>query len=345
MKFGILDFPTESSVETEVLGPGAQITCYGASHERDLPDDIAELIAVMVWHNIYVSAQTLHRLDQCRVISRIGVGFDSVDYRLAGELGIPVVNVPDYGTNEVANHAFALLLAANRKLNLYQDRIRQDPAANWRPTAVGEIHRLRNAVLGIVGLGRIGTAVAMRARAFGMRVAYYDPYLPDGYDKAYQVQRVETLEELVGMSDFLSVHAPLTSETDGLVDAALLAHAKPGMTLVNTARGPIVALDAVYESLKRGHLGVFAADVLPGETPDPNHPLIVAYTERESWLDGRLLLTPHAAFYSVESFREMRTKAALQMKRAAEGIPLRNCVNAAYLKNPRTPVALASPPD
>jgi phosphoglycerate dehydrogenase-like enzyme len=339
MHFGILDHLTESSVETQVLGSEAQVHCFACRDEAQLPDRISELVAVMVWHEIVVTARTLRQLKSCRAIVRVGVGYDNIDYVCAGQLGMPVVNIPDYGTNDVADHALALLLALARKIYVYSEAIRASPVRNWKHDIAGEVYRLTGATLGIIGLGRIGTAVALRAKALGMRVAFYDPYLADGYDKTYQLQRIDSLEELLHVSDFLSIHAPLTEETEGMINRDTLAHCKAGMTLINVARGKIVSLDAVYEALEEGRLRGFGADVLDLEPPDSMHPLVRAFVGREAWLDGRLLLTPHTAFFTEESHLEMRRKAAMQMARAAAGLPLRNCVNAKFLKEPRTPIA------
>ena len=293
----------------------------------------------MVWHEIVLSNKTLRRLQSCRALVRVGVGYDNIDCECAGELGIPVVNIPDYGTNDVAVHALTLVLALARKLSVYAGAVRVNPVSNWKHDIAGRIWRLDGTTLGIIGLGRIGTAVALRAKAFGIRVAFYDPYLDDGYDKTYQVQRIESLEELLQISDFLSIHAPLNEETSETINKDSLAHCKADMILINTARGKIVSLDAVFGALVEGRLHAFAADVLDPEPPSSEHPLIEAYSNREAWLDGRLLLTPHAAFYTEESRHEMRKKAAGQMLRAVRGRPLRNCVNERFLKQPRTPIA------
>jgi lactate dehydrogenase-like 2-hydroxyacid dehydrogenase len=339
MQFGILDHLSECSVEAQVLGPEAVIHCFACTDEAQLPEQISELEAVMVWHEITLSSKTLRQLESCRALVRVGVGYDNIDCECAGELGIPVVNIPDYGTNDVADHTLALLLALSRKLSVYDTAVRVNPVSNWKHDIAGRICRLEGTTLGIVGLGRIGTAVALRAKAFGISVAFYDPYLDDGYDKTYQVQRVESLEELIKVSDFLSIHAPLTKETEEMINKESLAHCKADMILINTARGKIVSLDAVFEALAEGRLQAYAADVLDPEPPSSKHPLIEAHSNREAWLDGRLLLTPHAAFYAEESRREMREKAARQMLRAVRGLPLRNCVNAKFLKQPRTPIA------
>lgn len=338
MTFGIVDQSAECETEAAVLGPAADVRALVCTNEAQLTDDLGDIAALMVRSGVKITARTLERLTACRAVVRAGVGYDNVDAEAAGRLGIPLVNVPDYGTNEVADHTLALLLASWRRLGAYHDALCADPVAGWRYDGAGPIPRLTGATLGIVGLGRIGTAVALRARAFGMRVAFYDPYVADGYDKAYQFERASSLADLVRQSDCLTLHCPLTDETERLVDAALLAAARPGLTLVNAGRGRLVALDAVYEALRSGRLWAFAADVLESEPPDPSHPLLAAVARREPWVEGRVLLTPHAAFYSVEALHEARTKGAEQLLRAARGEPLRNCVNLASLQAPRTPV-------
>lgn len=338
MKFGILDCFYEPDIERGILGIGHEMIGYACRNEHELPDDIAELDGCMIWHYLSISEETLLRLKNCRAIVRVGVGYDSVDYVKAGELGIPVFNIPDYGTNDVADHCFALVLASCRSLFSYNNSIRKDIKKNWNPEIGGEIHRLTNANFGIIGMGRIGSAVAARAKAFGMKVKFYDPYLPDGYDKSYQIERVGMLDELFAVCDYVSVHAPLTGETKGMVHADILARAKDGLVLINTARGGIVNLDDVYFALKSGKLRAFAADVLESEPPDENHLLVKAFIRQEKDITDKVILTPHAAFYAEESRREMREKAGKALLDCANNIPMRNCVNQEWLINPRAKV-------
>ncbi|GHU43757.1 hypothetical protein FACS1894190_14550 [Spirochaetia bacterium] len=330
MKYGILNFSTETTVEDEIIG-GESIQCFKCKSEDDLPDSISRLEACMVWHELQVTKTTIDRLKNCKVIVCVGVGFNNVDTKYAGSAGIPVVNIPDYGTNDVADHTFALLLSLCRKITTYNSKLKENPALNWDVSLGGVIHRLTNAKLGIAGLGRIGTAVAGRAKAFGMDVSFYDPYIPDGYDKSLNIKRFSDLKSMFAVSDYICIHTPLTDETYHMIGAEVLESAKTGITLINTARGAIVDLDAVYNSLKSGKLGTFASDVMEIEPPENANPLIRAFSKGEPWLDGRMILTPHSAFYAVESRHEMREKAARQMWNAVNGIPLRNCVNKEYL--------------
>ncbi len=175
---------------------------------------------------------------------------------------------------------------------------------------------------GIVGLGRIGTAAALRAKAFGFRVAFYDPNLPNGADLAIGVARARTLDALLTQSDVLSLHAPLTPQTRGMLGARELALLPDGAVLVNTARGPLVDLDALAAALRDGKLAGAALDVLPAEPPvAPEPALLSAYRAREAWLEGRLIVTPHSAFHTPQAWADIRRKAAETMAAALEGKP------------------------
>jgi len=338
-KFGILDYTNNADIERQIIGSLGEVIQFNAKNEDDLPNGIEELDGAMVWHYINVSQKTLDKLKKCKVLVRIGVGYDSVDFRYAGSIGLPIVNIPDYGTNDVADHAFSLLLTVCRRITVYNDALMAEPVLNWTPEIGRNIHRFTGRTMGIVGMGRIGTAMAQRAKSFGMNVAFYDPYLPDGYDKTYQVNCIDNLNELFKISDYISVHIPANEETKGLINEEIIRSSKPGLTLINTARGAVVSLDAVYNGLKDGLLDNFAADVLENEPPNKEHKLIKAYSNKEDWLYGRMVLTPHSAFYAMESEHEMRVKAAKQMLNAVQNIPLRNCINAEFLVNQRTSVA------
>jgi D-3-phosphoglycerate dehydrogenase/C-terminal binding protein len=267
-----------------------------------------------------------------RALVRSGVGFDAIDLAAWGRQGVAVFNVPDYGTSEVADHAIALMLALTRGTATYHDALRTDPVRGWSHLAAPAVRRLREAVFGVVGMGRIGLAAATRARGFGMRIAFFDPYLASGMEIAVGAHRCSTLAELMGMSDVLSVHAPANDETNGLLDAAALSQARPGMVLINTARGSIVDLDALHEALRENRILAAGLDVLPKEPADPMHPLFVAWTAREPWLDGRLTLSPHAAFYSPASLRDMRVKGIETIVRHLKTGDLANCVNREFLQ-------------
>jgi len=275
------------------------------------------------------------RLKSCRIMVTPKVGFDNIDLAAWGELGIPVCNVPDYGTQEVADHAMALLLSLMKGITFHTRELKQDPRGLWRPALNPYGKRLSACTCGIVGLGRIGTAAALRAKAFGMDVVVYDPYISNGSELAVGVRRVHSLQELFGQCDVVSVHAPLSPETEKLINAEVLAASKPGLVLINTARGPIIDLDALYEALKADQIQAVGLDVLPVEPADPEHPLIKAWAAGEEWIDHRLLITPHSAFFTPESVYDMRFKGGeVAMTYLQEG-RLQNCVNGDFISERR----------
>jgi phosphoglycerate dehydrogenase-like enzyme len=259
---------------------------------------------------------TIAQLQHCKGIVRAGVGYNNIDIEAADRRGIPVCNVPDYGAEEVADHAIMMLLAVVRRLLPSHDSIRR---GGWEVPIVYGVPRLRGRTLGLVGCGRIGTATAIRAKAFGLDVVFYDPYLAPGFEKAIGVRRASSAEELFEQSDYVSVHCYLDEDSRHLVNANRLARMRAGGVLVNTARGPIVDQEALIEALDSGHLAGAGLDVVEREPLDDDrlrsHP--------------RVILTPHVAFYSVEGFLEMRRKSAEEVRRLLLGQPLRCPVNAA----------------
>jgi D-3-phosphoglycerate dehydrogenase/C-terminal binding protein len=240
--------------------------------------------------------------------------------------------VPDYGTTEVADHAVALMLALARGLVSYHARLLADPHAGWHWSGAPLVRRLRGRTFGIVGMGRIGTAASRRARAFDMEVCFYDPYLPDGAELGLGYRRVDSLAALLRASDVVSLHCPLTADNRNMIDAAALAAIKPDALLINTARGGLVDLGALETALRDGRLAGAALDVLPEEPPDPEHPLIQAFRRREPGLDGRLLLTPHVAWFSPAGRADLRRKSAETVRDFLLAARLRNCVNQAALE-------------
>jgi len=323
----ITDFVADDlAPERAVLGDAADVVALNATRETYLTGKLADADAVMTYHGVTVSATTLYELTRCKVIARGGVGYDNIDWKYARAKGIPVVNVPDYGTEEVADAAIALVLALTRGVNLYNARLRRG-LGPWSHAPAAPLTRLRGRVFGVVGLGRIGTATAVRAKALGMDVAFYDPYKPDGYDKALGVRRVETLPELLRQSFVVSPHCPLTPETRHLIDAKAIALMPSGSYLVNTSRGGVVDTTAIPAAVRSGQLAGAGIDVFEVEPPPDDHPLVKAWRDPADPCHDRVILTPHSAFYSEEGLRDIRVKAATACRRALLGEPLRNVVN------------------
>ena len=325
------NYQGEPELERAAAGEGMELVFF------DAPADVTEAAwraadGVVTYRGTAQVTAAMGMLDRCRVVVRGGVGYDGLDLAELGRRGIAVCTVPDYGTTEVADHALGLMLTLRRGIGVYHDRLREDAAAGWRWAGPPCIDRLRGRSFGVVGLGRIGLAAARRAAAFDMRVRFFDPYLPDGADLATGYERVRSLEALFESSDAVTIHTPLTDETRGMVDAALLRRLPEGAVLINTARGPIVDLDALHEGLRAGRPAGAALDVLPAEPPRAPHPLLAAYMAREPWLDGRLILTPHAAFYSPPGLEDLRRKAIGTAAAHLRDGRLRNCVNAHLLR-------------
>lgn len=251
-----------------------------------------------------VTERVLAALPRVGIVSRYGAGFDTIDTAACARRGVWVANSPDYGVGEVATHALAMALALLRHLAIYDRDVK---AGRWSYLSPGPIRRASDLTVGILGLGRIGKRFAHLARNCFARVIACDPYIIDGDFPAY-VGRVG-LEDLFATSDVVSLHVPLNDETRGLVDAGLLGRMKRGGLLVNTARGAVVDVDAVLARLDDGTLDGAALDVLPVEPLATTHPLAC---------HSRVLLTPHAAFYSTAAEVELRRKAALNIVQWAQ---------------------------
>lgn len=317
----------DDSVERRVFGPEVRVVVRDTKTLAALTDvDCAEADGLMILRQ-RVSEADLARFTKLRCVVRMGVGYDSIDRKAAADRRIMVCNVPDYGTTEVADHAIALALALRRGLLLHHEWQRAEPPAPWRAVFDPLIRRSSVQTFGIVGLGRIGTAVALRAKALGFRVAFFDPYRPNGADLAIGVERAATLEELLARTDTLSIHAPLTPETRGLIGAAALALMPAGAVVVNTARGPIVDIEALAAALKSGHLAGVGLDVVPVEPPvEPVPTLIAAYRARAPWAAGRLIITPHSAFHTPQAWEDIRAKGAETMRAALLGPRAQNVI-------------------
>ena len=312
--------------ERKILDEIADLTALGARSEQELAGRIEKAHALIVYHETTLGRHSIQRLEQCKLIVRGGVGVDNIDCHSARQQGVPVANVPDYGSEEVADSAIAMTLALTRGTHLMNSRLREGEGP-WSYQQAVPLVRLRGRGFGVVGLGRIGTATALRAKALGMDVAFYDPYKPDGYDKSLGIRRLETLSELLAQSLVVSVHCPLTDVTRHMIDAAAIARMPRASYLINTARGAIVDTKALPEPLASGHLAGVGLDVLEIEPPPDDPPLILAWRDPKHPAHHSLILNPHAAFYTVQGFLDMRTKTAEACRRALTGQPLRNVVN------------------
>lgn len=322
----VTDALAEIGPERKILDEVAEVKLLKTNDEADVAKQGAEADVLLVYHTIKLSERTIAALPKCRGIIRCGVGYDNVDIQAAGSRGIVVCNVPDYGTEEVADHALMLLIAIARRLLVADKSVR---AGNWDYQVAAGTPRLRGRTLGVIGCGRIGAALVLRAKVLGMRVVIYDPIQPDGLEKSLGVERCHRLEDLLKQAEFVSVHCPLTAETKHILNAKTMALLPRGAYVVNTARGPCVDPNGLIEALEAGHVAYAALDVAETEPLNDerirNHP--------------RIVLTPHTAFYSVEGYQEMRSKGAEEARRILLGEAVRNPVNLGVLKNARCRVS------
>jgi D-3-phosphoglycerate dehydrogenase len=249
-----------------------------------------------------IGADLIARLPRCRIIARYGIGVDNIDVAAANRAGITVTNVPDYSVEEVAVHTLALILAMIRRLAAADRKVRD---GGWGLDGLRPIPRLSTLRFGLVGYGRIGQRVARALGALEGRVTVHDPYLVARPD----LPPLVALDELVASSDVISIHAPLTPQTRGLFDARLIGAMPRGSLLVNTSRGGLVVVDAVFEALRTGQLAGAALDVFEQE------PVDAARLESVP----NLLVTPHMAYYSEQSLAESQRKAATQVAKVLSG--------------------------
>lgn len=297
-------FPDTATEEAIFAHIGAELSVLADASTHDIALKAADADALLTTYAA-IDAQTIAALQRCKVIARYGIGVDNIDLEAAKAAGITVTNVPDYCVEEVADHTVSLLLALARKLLPGHSSVL---GGGWGIKPVRPLHRIRGQRLGLIGFGNIGRAVATRAVTFGFDVMVYDPYLAPA-DAGPRVTLEPDLEAILTTSDAISVHAPLTPVTRGLIDGDALRRMKPGAVLVNTSRGPIVDSDAVVEALRSGHLGGAGLDVF--ETEPPNAKALQDVPN--------LIATPHSAFYSEEAINESQTKAATCIVRVLQG--------------------------
>ena len=327
----ITDFVWPSTApEREVLvaglGDGVEVVEALDGSEATLAALAADCDGIMTCF-AQVTPAVVRAAERCRVISRYGVGVDNIAVDVATELGIPVTYVPDYCVDEVSDHVMALLLAWNRQVGFYDGVAK---AGRWEGTpSPHPLTRLRGQTIGIVGFGRIGRAVADKARAFGLDVLVFDPYLPVGAARPDGVSAV-AVDDLLAASDYVTVHTPLNDETRGLIGATAFGLMKPTAYIINCARGPIIDEPALIDALRDGQIAGAGLDVMESSAPPADHPLFSM---------DNVIVTPHVAFLSQQSVLELEVRTAQATVDVLQGRMPEFLVNPAVL--PHSRVALA----
>lgn len=304
--------------EAILRGNEASLVYGDAKMEADLIELTRDAHAII---SVYapLTEKVIQSLQQCMIIVRRGIGYDNVDVETATKKGIPVANVPGFCVDEVADHAMSLLLCAIRKLISARDRVR---SGQWDFRQFAPIPALRDCTLGLVGFGRIGYAMAQRARGFGLRVQASDPFASVELVAKQGVSLV-SLEELLRSSDVISLHCPLTSQTHGMFSKQEFEIMKPSVVLVNTSRGALIDESALCEALESGKIGFAALDVLTQEPPEVKNPLLRM---------ENVIVSPHVGWYSERAVRLLGEKTAEEIIRVFEGYPPKSLLNPEVLK-------------
>lgn len=314
-------FPSMEDEARMFRGMDAELVVGQCREEDDVIELCRQADAIL---NTYarMTPRVMENLERCRVIVRFGIGYDNVAVDAATRRGIMVANTTDYCIDEVADQALAMLLACARGL-FPAGRIARD--GTWDLAKMPVLRRLRGQTLGLLGIGRIGTAVAARARGFGLRVAACDPCVEEAAAREAGAELTD-LDTLLRTSDYVSVHAPLTPETEGMIDAGAFARMKPTAFLINVARGRIVNQADLVRALRQGDIAGAGLDVLEREPPEAGDPVTT--------LDN-VVLTPHSAWCSEESRAEMRRRAVGQVVSVLKGELPYSLVNREALRAPR----------
>ena len=295
-------FP-DSKIETEVLGRAdAELVLASAKDSATLAREGADADGLLVVY-AEVTPEVIAKLDKCKVMVRCGIGFNNIALKEAAARGIKVANVPDYCQGEVADHAMALFLSLTRQIYHYVSQVK---GGGWSSADAPPMPRLQGGVFGLLGCGSIGIGVGRRAQAFGMSVVTFDPYANEAALSAAGIKRIDDLDTFLSVCDCVSLHVPMTPETERIINARTIGKMKRTAVIVNTARGPLIDEEALYDALKAGIISGAALDVLTTEPPP--RPLKLAELPN-------CLITPHAAFASTGATPELRTKAAEEIVR------------------------------
>jgi D-3-phosphoglycerate dehydrogenase len=272
---------------------GAELILAQVQKEEDLIRVCKEADGLVNQYAL-LTRRVLENLPKCKVVSRYGVGVDSVDLKAATDLGIIVANVPDYCMDEVANQTVSMILTLVRKTAFFDKKVK---SGQWDFHLGMPIYRTKGKTLGLIGCGRIGLEVAKRMSAFGIKVIAFDPYL----DKISQGVELRDFDTVLKESDFISIHCPLNDSTRHLIGDVAIKKMEKKPIIINTSRGPIIDEKALIKALEKGLISGVGLDVLEKEPPDSQNPLLKM---------DNVVLSPHVGFYSVESISELKRRTA-----------------------------------
>ena len=273
-------------------------------------DEISNKTTILlVWHKI-IDKKFLDKYPSVRAIVRYGVGYDNIDLDLCKKKNIIVANTPDYGIDEVSDSAIAMILYLTRKIGALE-KLAMKNENYWLGKEFDlKMKRLNNLSLGVIGLGRIGGSIVKKFLSFSKNIGFFDPYVSNGVEKVYGIKRYRTIQEILKVSDIVSVNTPLNDETKDMIDENFLNLMKKGSYLINVSRGPIVkSKDIILEKLLSKHLEGYGTDVWTQEPPLASDRFYNEWKKNSKFLDGRVIVNPHTAYFGEEAIHESRTKA------------------------------------
>uniref|UniRef100_A0A1I7XME7 2-Hacid_dh_C domain-containing protein n=1 Tax=Heterorhabditis bacteriophora TaxID=37862 RepID=A0A1I7XME7_HETBA len=305
----------DCTIEMPLLKDVATVAFCDAQSTHEIHEKVLnEAVAALMYHSIKLEREDLEKFKALRIVVRIGSGCDNIDVKAATELGIAVCHTPGDCIEEVADFTMSLILNLYRRTYWLAKAVSEGKkvlgAEHVREVAGGS-KRMRGDVLGLVGMGRVGTAVALRARAFGMNIAFYDPFVPDGLEKALGVERCHSLDDLLFKSDTISLHCPLTEETRHLINEQTLKQCRPGIFIVNTSRGGLINESDLASYLKSGHVRGAALDVHEQEPYDGNILLVAAASQ-----PGPSSYNPLVGMqnFGIQNFKSLNNKIICDIK-------------------------------
>jgi D-3-phosphoglycerate dehydrogenase len=297
----------------------ALVVSRSQGYRDDYPKYAPHAKGILLQVGFQLGEEDIKGLTACEIIAVTGIGINDIDVNAATRQGIIVTNVPDFCIEDVSDHVLAFILGLNRKLSQCQTMTKD---GRWQAIDVWPIRRIKNQVLGLVGFGKIGRAVARKAQCFGLRVIASDPYCSDSEMRKENVARVE-FRDLVGSSDFVSLHVPLTDKTHHLINNGVFDMMQNTAYLINTCRGDVVDESALIDALKNNKIAGAALDVLSQEPPDPRNPLLNI---------PNVIVTPHSAFISEEALAELAVISTRAIFDTMEGRTPENFINKDGLK-------------
>ncbi len=327
-KILITDIPSEKIVEKKVFGKNFNIYLTNYSSFKSLSKSFKSKIdGILAGHQIKFNKKVIDEFKNCKAITRYGIGYDNIDVDYAKKKGIKVFVVPDYGVDEVSDHALSLILSLNRSTIIYDKEMRNlknGSKIKWDHKTNLNQKRFKNMKIGIVGLGRIGSSLARKSRALGMDVFFYDPFINDGYDKVMDIKKVDEIYDLARICDIISLHIPYSKKNHNFINENFFKKIKKKIIFINVSRGGLVSSKvlAKYYGSKISRIGL---DVFDEEPPSLKDPLIKLWTKKQN--QGKIILSPHSAFYSYDSVIELRSKASKTLKNFITKKILSNCVN------------------